>query len=560
MSVVVRIALLRPMARLDPAGWGPRLAEALITRSQVVSGLRGGTARRTAAAEEAVALCRRLVAERPDRHRTALARALVARAGVPDVRPTTAVIAELTEAIGYVEKSSDRLGLVALATARMLLARHRAHLGQVREALTSTRLALRTWADVEPLTVDDRARWILTLLVVGECATTLERSDEALDVRRQAWDAYRGLPWRHRLRWMSVGANAAVSLAGSMAVHGRHRDALELLTASATNLEVLRSVTPVPGHRMSADALLTEALCRQELGDDEAADRLAATAVDHLRRFVDRTPGVRGSSLARALRTHGLLLLRSGRPDEGVARLAEAVEVAREGGGMHLAGALASLVSARMTAGAWEDLEPLLEEFLPLCRRQADDLPEVFRPLLVQSLCAVTVMSAFKRGDEDPPPPGARIAGTTGTAAGREAVELARSLVAEQPAYRALLSAALFGLDRALNRSGDVAGAAEALRECVALRRELADEDPAHRADLSHALGNLGNRLDALGRLDEAYDAHRESVEQARAVDGGLPPAEMAVALRNLATSLAALGRRDEAGRALAEADRLVAT
>ncbi|MFG3681479.1 hypothetical protein ACGF5H_15370 [Micromonospora chalcea] len=560
MSVVVRIALLRPLARLDPLGWGPRLAEALITRSQVVSGLRGGTGRRAAAADEAVTLCRRLAAERPDRHRTALARALVVRAGVPDVRPATVVIAELTEAIGYVGQASDRLGLVALATARTLLARHRSHLGEVREALASTRLALRAWAGAEPLTADDRARRILTLLAAGEAATALGRHDEALDVRRQARDAYRALPWRHRFRWKSAGAETAVHLASSMAATGRHRDALELLRASAADLEVLRSVTPVPGHRVSANALLVESHCRQALGEVEAAERAAAGAVDLLRPWVDQTPGVRGNDLAKALRAHGSLLLETGRPDEGVARLAEAVEVARAGGGIPLAQSLMVLVPARMTVGAWDDVEPLLEELLPLCRRRADDLPEVFRPLLVQGLCAVTAMAAFMRGDEDPPPPGTRIAGMTGTAAGREAVELARSLVAGQPTYRGLLSEALFCLERALYRSGDVAGAAEALRECVALRRELADEDPARRAGLSQALGNLGNRLDALGRFDEAYDAHRESVEQARAVDGGLPPAEMAVALRNLATSLAALGRLDEAGRAHAEADRLMAT
>ncbi|MEU4791022.1 tetratricopeptide repeat protein [Micromonospora tulbaghiae] len=560
MSVVVRIALLRPMARLDPLGWGPRLAETLITRSQVVSGLRGGTARRTAAADEAVALCRRLVAERPDRHRTALARALVARAGVPDVRPTTAVVAELTEAIGYIEGSSDRLGLVALATARLLLARRRSQLGEVREALTSARLALRTWADAEPLTPDDRARRIHTLLVAADCAETLERHDEAFDVRRQARDAYRALPWRYRLRWKALDAATAVHLASSIAVNGRHRDALDLLTAADLALELARSVTPVPGHVLSARALLVESLCRQAMGEVDAAERAAVRAVDLLRPWVGRIPDGGEAYLAVALRAHGSLLLDTGRADEGVARVTEAVEVAREGGDIERARALLSLVSARTTVGAWDDVEPLLQELLPLCRRRADDLPEVFRPLLVRGLCAVTIMSAFRRGDEDPPPPGTRIAGMTGTAAGHEAVELARSLVAGQPAYRALLGAALFGLDRALIRSGDVAGAAEALRECVALRRDLADEDPAHRADLSRALGNLGNRLDALGRLDEAYDAHRESVEQARAVDGGLPPAEMAVALRNLATSLAALGRRDEAGRALAEADRLVAT
>ncbi|MCZ7425295.1 tetratricopeptide repeat protein [Micromonospora sp. WMMA1949] len=560
MSVVVRIALLRPMARLDPVDWGPRLAEALITRSQVVSALRGGTARRTAAADEAVALCRRLVADPADRHRTTLARALVARAGVPDVRPTTVVTAELTEAIGYVEGSSDRLGLVALATARLLLARRRSQLGEVREALALARLALRAWADAEPLTADDRARRINTLLVVAECAQTLERHDEALDVRRQARDAYRALPWRYRLRWKGLDAATAVPLASSMAADGRHREALDLLTAADLALELTRSVTPEPGHVLSARALLVESLCRQAMGEVDAAERTVVRAVDLLRPWVGRIPDGGGAHLASALRAHGALLLETGRADEGVARLEEAAEVAREVGDIERARSLVSLVWARMTAGAWDDVEPLLAELLPLCRRRADDLPEVFRPLLVTGLYLVTRMTDSRRGDAEPPPPGTRISGLTGTAAGREAVALARALVTGQPAHRTVLRSTLFGLVRVLRRSGDVAGAADAMRECVAVLRELADEDPAHRADLSRALGVLGLHLDELGRLDEAYDAHRESVEQARAVDGGLPPAEMADALRDLGRSLAALGRLEEAGRAHAEADRLPAT
>jgi hypothetical protein len=114
MSLVVRIALLRRR----PQRWGPRLAEALVTRSHQMSGLPGGTARRAAAAQEAVALCRRLAADRPDRHRVDLARALVARVSVPDAQPMVEAIDQLREAIGYVEDPPDRPALVVLAAAR----------------------------------------------------------------------------------------------------------------------------------------------------------------------------------------------------------------------------------------------------------------------------------------------------------------------------------------------------------------------------------------------------------------------------------------------------------
>ncbi|MEU5786994.1 hypothetical protein ABZ754_04595 [Micromonospora purpureochromogenes] len=84
MSPTVRIALLRRLARRRPLRFGPPLAEALVTRSQHVGSRASATARRTAAADEAVARYRRLDRQQPGRHRTGLARALVAQAAVPD--------------------------------------------------------------------------------------------------------------------------------------------------------------------------------------------------------------------------------------------------------------------------------------------------------------------------------------------------------------------------------------------------------------------------------------------------------------------------------------------
>ncbi|MFC5924854.1 hypothetical protein [Micromonospora vulcania] len=55
MSLVVRSTLLRQLTRIDLARFGPKLAEALVTRSQQVKIRRSFVLRRTAAADEAVA-------------------------------------------------------------------------------------------------------------------------------------------------------------------------------------------------------------------------------------------------------------------------------------------------------------------------------------------------------------------------------------------------------------------------------------------------------------------------------------------------------------------------
>ncbi|MEW2146265.1 hypothetical protein AB0869_25970 [Micromonospora vinacea] len=119
MSLAVRITLLRQLTRVDLARFGPKLAEALVTRSHQVKIRRSFVARRTAAADEAVGLYRRLVQVRPGRHEVGLARALVAQGSVPDDRTVSSALAQGREAIGYVENATDRDGLVVLAAAQL---------------------------------------------------------------------------------------------------------------------------------------------------------------------------------------------------------------------------------------------------------------------------------------------------------------------------------------------------------------------------------------------------------------------------------------------------------
>ncbi|SCF30871.1 hypothetical protein [Micromonospora chokoriensis] len=83
MPIAVRVALLRQLSRVDLARFGPTLAEALVTRSQQVRIRRRFVRRRTAAADEAVALYRRLVHDRPGRHEVGRARARDVRTRPP---------------------------------------------------------------------------------------------------------------------------------------------------------------------------------------------------------------------------------------------------------------------------------------------------------------------------------------------------------------------------------------------------------------------------------------------------------------------------------------------
>ncbi|NES28600.1 tetratricopeptide repeat protein [Micromonospora terminaliae] len=562
MSLVVRIALLRQLTRLGPHWWGPRLAEALVTRSHQMSGLPGSTGRRTAAAKEAVALCRRLAAERPDQHQVALARALVARAAAPDNAPATEAIDQLREAIGYVEDADDRSALVVLATARGLLALNLHQCGEIREAL---RLALRaraTWDACGQLRRLERMRLARTLLVIGDCQEALGRREEANTVRRQALELHRALNAYRRSQSLTVGMAAALDLAQGLTVTGPAQEALDLIEESRPDVEVWSRLQPRQGRPLLARAMLIEAECRAQLGDPDTAVRLAEQAVDRQRAVV--AAGTPGSAAALA---HGLLVLddltaRAGRRDRAVAHLTEAAALARTNHDEVLARALFELVDLRVAAGDRAAVEELLAEAVPLCREHTGQLPEVWRPRLARALlmrCALTVFELPATAGPGGPAAEAAAGGGTpgvdgpdgdGLAAGREAVELARLLSGAQPAYRELLGRCLFALARAVHLAGDPGGSADLLRECVAVRRDLFSVDPvAFRLPLAEALCNLGNRMHALDRLEEAVGSYRECLDLLRADPERIDQAELLTPLRNLGLTLLRLDRTAEAER-----------
>ncbi|MFU8871097.1 tetratricopeptide repeat protein [Micromonospora sp. SL4-19] len=564
----VRIALLRRLARHAPLRYEPRLAEALVTRSQQVSIRPTFIARRAAAAEEAVALYRRLDGDQPGRHRVGLARALVAQAAIPDDHTVASAIAQGREAIGYVEDTDDREALVVLAEARRLVAASLHFTGSTREALPLALRARATWLSCRPVGAGERMGLARTLIVIGDCRAVLGRPEEALAAHQEAMDLYRALPLFRQARWAPTGHAAATGLAASLAAVERWEDALVVAEEVRAELEspLWLRLQPRQARTALGRLLRTVADCREGLGEPEAAIRTAEQAVAHQRWLVEASPPAHPAGLADSLHVLGTLLTRAGRRDEATDRLAEAVDLARGiDDDVILARALLDLSDLHIETGHQAAVEALLAEAVPLCRTNAEELPEVWRPRLAHALAVTCALWAF------PPPPGAVARepvtpdGETASgnaadalAAGREAVELARTLAGADGRYRDLLAGCLFGLERAVNGVGDPLGASELLRECVSIRRELFRGDPAkHRLRLAEALGNLGNRLHVLDRWDEAVDAHRECVALLR--DGGaeIPPGQLLRPLRNLEITLVRLGQHDEAGRVADEIARI---
>ncbi|MEU4716772.1 hypothetical protein AB0F73_24405 [Micromonospora purpureochromogenes] len=568
MSTAVRIALLRPLARRHPLRYGPRLAEALVTRSHQVKASARSVPRRTAAAAEAVTLRRRLEAEQPGRHRVGLARALVAQAAVPDDPTVAAALAQCEEAIGYVEDATDRASRVVLAEARRLAATYLYHSGEVREAL---RLALRarsTWGRLVPGTVAERMRSALTLSLIGDCQAALHRHEEALAARQEAMALHRRTPLLRQARWLPAGQLIALGLVESLAAVGRLDEAVELATETRDELRMLAWTRLRPELVRPRLARVATALaqCRLALDDPAGARRAAEEAVDHWRSaLADGSSQDRGG-LGDALLVLAEVTQRAGRRDEAAEQLAEAVDVARGADDDVLARALAELGLVRTAEGDGAAVQGLLAELVDLCRRHHEGLPEVWRPRLVVALSLACAMPGFdwpspSTVDATPPRVLPATAGTvsaetvrTAQAAGREAVELGRLLAGADARYRDLLSGCLFGLARVVHLGGDPRGSAELLDECVAIRRELFAADPAkHRLPLVEALGDLGNRRHAVERLDEALDAYRECVDLLRADGESTHPEHLLTVLRNILRTLWRLDRKAEVHRVWAE-------
>ncbi|MGW5578756.1 hypothetical protein [Micromonospora chokoriensis] len=323
MLIAARIALLRQLSRVDPARFGPTLAEALVTRSQQVKIRRSFVRRRTAAADEAVALYRRLVRDRPARHEVGLARALVAQASVPDDRTVRSALEQGREAIGYVEDADDRDALAVLAAAQLMMAMH-LQAEAPDDALTLAEQAHRTLSLCAPLTTRERMDLARTRTVVGYCRTTLGEPAEALTAREEAVELFQGLPFWARMRYMPARLEAVTGLAHSVATYGRWTEALTLAADPREELVFWSRWEPIRALPTLGTLLLVIARCHAELDEPEAAVTTAAKAIEHYRWLAEHDPVRHRGRLAVALRAQAVVLQAVGRHEEAVRAAGEA--------------------------------------------------------------------------------------------------------------------------------------------------------------------------------------------------------------------------------------------
>ncbi|WP_433553057.1 hypothetical protein ACQP08_06730 [Micromonospora zamorensis] len=326
MSLAVRVTLLRLLTRIDLARFGPKLAKALVTRSQQVKIRRSFVLRRTAAADEAVALYRRLVQDRPGRHEVGLARALVAQGSVPDNRTVASALAQGREAIGYVENATDRHGLVVLAAAQLMVAM------QLRsdapgDALPVVEQARETWLRCAPLDAGERAALARSLTVLGYCRAVLGEPAEALAAREEAVELFRRLPARTRLRHLPARLEAMTGLADSLATQGRWAEALTLTTGAREDLTFVSRWEPLRFRPALGRLLFVIARCHAGLGEPEAAVAAAEEAVGHYRWLAEQDPDRHHGGLVVALRTLAGTLKDLGRYEDAAWATGEAEAV-----------------------------------------------------------------------------------------------------------------------------------------------------------------------------------------------------------------------------------------
>ncbi|MCZ7376406.1 hypothetical protein [Micromonospora sp. WMMC250] len=323
MPIAVRVVLLRQLSRVDLARFGPKLAEALVTRSQQVRIRRSFIRRRTAAADEAVALYRRLVLDRPGRHEVGLARALVAQGSVPDEHTVRSALEQGREAIGYVDDATERDGLAVLAAAQLMMALH-LQAEAPDDALPLAEQAHRTLSRCTPLTTRERVDLARSRTVVGYCRATLGEPAEALAAREEAVELIQGLPFWTRMRYMPARLEAVTGLAHSVATYGRWTEALTLAADPREELVFWSRWEPIRALPTLGTLLLVVARCHAGLDEPEAAVTTAAKAIEHYRWLAERDPARNRGRLVVALRAQAVILRAVGRHEEAARATGEA--------------------------------------------------------------------------------------------------------------------------------------------------------------------------------------------------------------------------------------------
>ncbi|WP_427924056.1 tetratricopeptide repeat protein [Streptomyces sp. cg40] len=496
---------LRATARLAPGPGVPLLGAALLHCA--VPGwalLRPPPpARRSVWAREAVALYRPQAEQtRPgQRHLDALSRALVVHAHTLVLAKRYAEAGPVVDAALAVPgaRMSPTLTACALHTRAQALVFG----GRADEAQEPARECVESYRGSPPPARRDRSLGALpvALRTQGLAFTLVGRTAESVAVYLECADLLRAMPIRRLSRFLRLRAQVLVELAGGLRALGRYEEVLALeAEAKDAVYGMIARFYPELVLPLRVRLLTDLAHCRSATGSPAAARTNADEAVALARELADQPEW-----FAEALYCLGLVL------DE---------------------------------LGAYDELLTILMELAELYTRLAADRPEVFEPLLADTLDDLARCHR-RSGDH-----------LKAVADTERAVALYRRLGRQEDQLARLLA----NLSIRQQSADDAESAVSSAREAVALTRRLAESDSETHGPptarrlrvLAQALGLAGDHTAAVARYEEAEAVLRDLI--------GVPgvEAELAVTVSALADALdtgiqdrLAAGRPDEAVAAL---------
>lgn len=505
----------RDLAGTDPAVYLRVLATNLSNLS-----VRLGDVRRDdeglAAAEEAVAICRRLADADPPAH-------------LPDL---AASLSNLSVRLGELGRRDEGLAVVEEAVA----------------------ICRRLGADDPDAHLPDLAISLHNLSIrlgeAGRRAEALAAIEEAVTIRRRLADA-------DPAAYLPDLAVSLSNLSVDLGDAGRRDEGLAAVEEAVAVHRWLADANPAAYLPDLAGSLINLSNRLGELG--RRAEALAAIeeATAIRRRLADADPAAYLPDLAVSLSNLSIRLGDVGRGDEGLAAAEESVAIRRQLADSNpaahlpdLAGSLNNLSNRLGRAGHHDEALAAVEEAAAILRQLAGANPAAFLPSLAASLNNLSVwLGDVGRSDE-------------GLAAVEEAAAIRRQLADANPAaYLPDLAGSLNNLSLDLGEAGRIEEALDAVEEAVAVYRRLVDTNPAaYLPDLATGLRNLSVRLGGLERHDEALTAIEESAAIRRQLAEAHPAAFLADLVRTLgelANRLEAVGRHDEAQGVRDEATQL---
>ena len=459
-----------------------------------------------AAAEEAVAHYRALVATRSDAFTPALAGSL--------------------NSLAYI--LSD-------------LGRREEALDAAEEAVTHYRALAEARPDAYTLA------FATSLDTLASRQSDLGRREDALATAEEAIAHYRALAAARPDAFTPALANSLDNLAKTLSQFGGREDALVAAEEAVTHYRAFAEARPDAYTPDLATSLNNLAIMLSQLGRRKDALDAATEAVMHHRALAATRPDAFTPDLARSLDNLANTLSDLGRREDAFAAAEEAVthnrafaEARPDAFTPDLARSLNNLANTLSQLGRQEDALAAAEEAVTHYRSLAEARPDAFTPALAGTLNTLAnTLSELDKSDE-------------ALAAAEEAVTHYRALAETRPdAFTPDLANLLNTLANKLNDLGRREAALAAAEEAVTLYRALAEARPdAFTPNLAGSLSNLANRLSDFGRREEALAAAEEAVAHYRALAEAQPDAftpDLATSLNTQANTLSQFGRREEA-------------